>query len=68
MTKNIALLICASLLILLITSLVRVENERYALSIGMCIHPQLLNADNQCLVNVQTRNGWWWHVFYAITN
>ena len=55
-------------------ALVRVENERYALWLGMC--PSLdqtlksvsagHNDAMTCMKRVQTRTGWWWHLYYAI--
>ena len=55
-------------------ALVRVENERYALSLGMCldesmhrVDPNMHVADYQCLKRVETRTGWWWHLYYALT-
>ena len=53
-------------------SLVKVENERYALIVGMCDMkdtPAVLRLiDFQCLAKVETRTSWVWHLFYAMTN
>ena len=66
--KHKATLLLAALLILwLSAALVRVENERYALFVGMC-RDQLGMADSRCLAKVETRTGWWWHLFYALTD
>lgn len=51
----------------LAVSLARVENERYALSTGMCWNLAHKTADTQCLRDVETRKGWWWHIFYGLT-
>ena len=53
------------LVIWLSASLVRVENQRYALQVGMC-RDALGMTDFNCLETVQTRTGWWWHLFYAL--
>jgi hypothetical protein len=71
----IAVLIAA--IFYLAQALVRVENERYALLVGMCQLPALPTVtgeggiclnDLKCLATVQTRTGWWWHLFYALTD
>ena len=53
-------------------SLVKVENERYALFVGMCDKkdspPELRLIDFQCLSKVETRTHWVWHLFYALTS
>ena len=53
-------------------SLVKVENERYALFVGMCDKKdsptELRLIDFQCLSKVETRTHWVWHLFYALTN
>lgn len=59
----------AALLLWACAALVKVENQRYALQVGMCatsIAPAL--PDPQCLETVQTRTGWWWHLFYALAS
>lgn len=49
-------------------ALIRVENQRYAMTVGMCIDPFLKVADQSCLSTVKTRTGWWWHLYYALTD
>ena len=62
--------ISAVLQILLVwacAALVRVENQRYALVVDMCpAHPPQVVPDLQCLAKVETRTGWWWHLYYAV--
>jgi len=51
-------------------ALVRVENQRYMMSIGGCPN-QLGNGlppNLDCVRNAQTRTHWWWHVYYALTD
>lgn len=69
-----ALLLIA--VIVLAHALVRVENERYALWLGMCPNMRgevvaISTGDEDalnCIKTVQTRTGWWWHIYYAVTN
>lgn len=61
------IVLLAVLLVWCGAALVRVENERYALTIGMCSQPPPVLPDVVCLKKVQTRTGWWWHIFYALT-
>ncbi len=53
-------------------SLVKVENERYALFVGMCYEKDTLAdsrlIDLKCLSKVETRTSWVWHLFYALTS
>ena len=75
MTKSQWFLVLTVLVIVwLSASLVRVENQRYAMSIGMCEDKVLLAATQQtswdyaCLSKVETRTSWLWHLFYALKN
>jgi hypothetical protein len=48
--------------------IVRIENQRYAMLLGMCrdkTTPDLL-SDMNCLPVVQTRTHWVWHLYYAL--
>lgn len=48
-------------------SLIRVENQRYALTVGMCApRPPHPVPDMECLEHVETRTDWWWHLYYAM--
>ena len=48
-------------------ALVRVENERYALQVGLCtFNPSDPLVMFDCLERARTRTGWWWHIFYAL--
>ncbi len=59
--------VLAALLLRVSASLVRVENQRYALTVGMCAprHPHPV-PDMACLERVETRTGWWWHLYHAL--
>jgi hypothetical protein len=66
--KN-ALIACLLLAVLLLTyRLAEVENQRYALIVGMCpSKDSVTNLPNlDCLAKVQTRTHMLWHVFYAL--
>jgi hypothetical protein len=43
----------------------RIENQRYALSLGIYGEPR---SQQVCLQNVETRTHWWWHLYYAFQN
>jgi hypothetical protein len=66
--KNALLATALVLIIVLGAALVRVENQRYAMFIGMCIDPATKMGDPKCLASVETRTGWWSHLYYAITD
>lgn len=60
--------LAAVLIVWLSAALVRVENERYALQMGMCWNESLRLPDLTCVEKSQTRTGWWWHLFHALTD
>ncbi len=51
----------------LASSLVRVENQRYAMQLGMC-RQEVGDWDYKCLKRVDTRTSWIWHLVYALTD
>lgn len=55
----------AALLFWFGTALVRVENERYALAVGMCSY-ELTKPTAPCTDKVQTRTHWMWHIAAAL--
>jgi hypothetical protein len=57
-------LICA----FLADRVVRLENQRGALFVGICkLDPANPKERWDCLENVQTRTSWFWHLYYAVT-
>jgi hypothetical protein len=48
--------------------LIRTENQRYALSLGMCFDRATNITSYQCLAAVKTRTAWWWHLYYGLQN
>lgn len=64
MLKNALLLVLAFLTITLTVVLAHVENQKYALELGMC-KPNSVEA-TPCLQEVQTRTAWYWHVLFAV--
>jgi hypothetical protein len=67
--KNVVLVVLIVLIGYLADRVVRLENQRYALTLGMCRHDPANMAEKfGCLDNVQTRTAWGWHLFYAMTD
>jgi len=66
--KNWLIAILAVALVSALTVLARVENERYALLIGMCRDSVTGLVNGKCLSSVQTRTNVLWHLFYAFKN
>jgi hypothetical protein len=68
------LMIALLVIVWLSTSLVRVENQRYAMQVGMCEDKvlrekvQQIGWDYACLSKVETRTSWVWHLLHALTN
>lgn len=62
-TTTIVILLFA--LLVIGRALVRTENQRYALFLGMC-SDQVTKLS--CLERTETRTGWWWHFYYALQN
>lgn len=65
--ERVALVVAVALIVWLSAALVRVENERYALFVGTCRDSATGYVSGECLAKVETRTGWYWHVFYALT-
>ena len=67
MTKNVIIGALLALIVLLGITVVRVENQRYAMQVGMCPStPPLSGFNSRCLAKTETRTGWWWHIAYAV--
>lgn len=65
--KNRALIVVLSVVVFwLAFSLVRVENERYALQVGMCRDQATGLTNTACLSSVQTRTSWLAHLAYGL--
>jgi hypothetical protein len=47
-------------------TLVRIENQRYAMMNGMCRDNLGVGWDNQCLSKIETRTHWVWHLYHAV--
>lgn len=59
------LLLAGAVIILLAAALARVENQRYAMQLGMC--KDIPGWNHKCLDAVETRTSWLWHLYYGIT-
>ena len=69
--KSILIILLRVLAFYLADRLVREENQRYALLLGMCQKQSALppvSVSVECLSKVQTRTSWLWHLFYAVTD
>lgn len=76
--RNFGIVLLLIVTLVLGRALVRVENARYALWLGMCPNIRQITAaigDNSsgpdalnCTTTIQTRTGWWWHLYYAVTD
>ena len=64
---QIALVAMLLAIVYLCTVIVRIENERYALFVGMCRDAKTGFVDGACLAKVETRTSPMWHLLYAIT-
>ena len=57
------------LIVFLCSRIVHIENQRYALFLGMCASPpEDARPALRCLETVQTRTSPLWHLYYALTN
>ena len=69
MIKNLVIAVLLFVVLVLGTTLVRVENERYAMSIGMCATTEgAMVPALSCVRQAQTRTSWWGHTYYAVTD
>ena len=64
--ERISLAVAVLLIVWLSAALVRVENERYAMQVGMCWNDTMKLPDLACIEKAQTRTAWYWHLFYAL--
>jgi hypothetical protein len=69
--KNATIVVLAALVLWFGISLARVENERYALELGMCgefkpEEPKSLTERRRCLDQVQTRTNALYNLAYAL--
>jgi hypothetical protein len=66
---KVSLVVACILVVWLSAALVRVENQRYAMQVGMCKDQSFgIGFSPTCLKTVETRTGWWWHLFYGLTD
>ena len=65
--KNALIAVLCVVVLVLSYRLARVENQRYALLIGMCSSSTSpIIIDVKCLETVRTRTQWVWHLYYGI--
>jgi len=66
MKERVCLIAAVLMIVWLSVALVRVENERYAMQVGMCWDEKLKLPDLVCVRKAETRTAWYWHLFYAL--
>ena len=67
MVKTVIIVLLVVLCGFLADRVVREENQRYALLVGMCTAQGPLDVpDFDCLEDVQTRTSWLWQLYYAV--
>jgi hypothetical protein len=67
MGKNFVIAALIATCIVLCAVIVKIENQRYALQVGLCKDKSNpLMVDMKCLANIETRTSWVWHLYYAI--
>lgn len=65
MKKNIAIVLLLFVVLYLAALLIKVENQRYALAVGLCSDSKTGLTDYACLAKVETRTNPAWHLYYA---
>ena len=69
MKKNITIGVLLVVIVCLIITIVKIENQRYAMVTGMCRDQNnTAMVDMKCLKQVETRTSWLWHLLYAFTD
>lgn len=70
MKKNILIAALGALVLWESRTIIRIENQRYAMAVGLCRNTAdpTLPSDTNCLASVQTRTSWAWHLYYGLTN
>lgn len=69
MAKNIVIAAPCVAVVFLCERIVHIENQRYALFLGMCGSPAAdARLAFECLAQVQTRTSPLWHLYYALTD
>lgn len=64
--KNILIVLLVVILVWFASVIARLENYRYANSIGMCSEHVDLIQKEKCLNAQETRTGPFWHLAYAL--
>lgn len=64
--KNAVIVVLLLLVLALSNALIRVENQRYAMSVGMCYDERLKLPDLTCVSKARTRTNPIWHLFHGL--
>jgi hypothetical protein len=65
--KNVLILMLVVLVIFLVDRITLIENQRYALQVGLCKNTDPLHMV-PCLAKTQSRTSRRWHLYYALTD
>jgi hypothetical protein len=65
--KNVLILVLVVVVVFLADRITLIENQRYALKIGLCKNVDPLQMV-PCLGETQTRTSRWYHLYYALTD
>ena len=60
------IIVLALAVVVLASAVVRLENYRYANSVGSCREFDIGSKREKCLEATQTRTHWLWHIVYGI--
>lgn len=64
--KNATIGLLSILLLFSFYRIIYIENQRYALIVGMCQEQSKPLPDLNCLRDVKTRTHWIWHLYYGL--
>lgn len=67
--KNVLIAILLALVVFMAERIVWIENQRYALVLGMCPNTLPVRITQiECLEEVHTRTSWIGHLYYGLTS
>ena len=69
--KNVAIILLVAIVVWFASAIIRLENQRYAMEIGMCgnfepEHPESIGKRSECLAKVQTRTDAAYNLLYGL--
>lgn len=65
--RNLMIVALCAALVFTCYRLILVENQRYAMLVGLCQRQDLVVLhDIECLKTVETRTSWTWNLYYGL--